>query len=443
MADELIKVLIVDDNEETRYVIQRLLEYEDDIDVIDFATDGSEAIDKVFELNPHVVLMDINMEGLNGIEATQRLRDSNVRTKIVIVSVQDDASYMREAMRAGAVDFLAKPPRPDDLIQAIRRAYRMIPEDAPETPPPTQPQQPRRDTGGLGQQQPLEPEKDGKIIGVLGLKGGIGKTTVAVSLAVGLAQANRDKSVLLVDTNTISGDVHIFLNTRGQLNVVDASYMALDGDLDFNQSNMFVQHDSGIKLLVAPRNPLESDPLPAEGFERLLDHLRTKFDYIVLDTGSAIDGAMLAIVRTSDVLLVMTQAIMPALKDAQVVMTMMRELGVNAESLEEADTDSAEVLVVLNNYNADTTRIKTDQISRFLSHEVSVIISEDPNATNALNASRPLIATDPRQYPAAADLRKLVNAVRSSLEGVAVPEQEPVPEETPTRTSGLRKLFGG
>ncbi len=128
-----IKVLIVDDNDETRDGMRRLLEYEDDLEIVDFAENGMVAIEKVREHQPHVVLMDINMPVLDGLAATQRIRAESPRTQVVIVSVQDDANYMREAIRAGAADFVAKPINSDELAEAIRRAYGKI---TPDTPAP-------------------------------------------------------------------------------------------------------------------------------------------------------------------------------------------------------------------------------------------------------------------------------------------------------------------
>src|SRR5574341_1243675 len=107
MADK-IKVLIVDDNETTRDGTRRLLEYEDAVEIVGYAEDGVEAIERVKDLNPDVVLMDINMPRMTGIEATQRLQVEAPRTQVIVVSVQDDAHYLKEAFRAGAVDFVAR-----------------------------------------------------------------------------------------------------------------------------------------------------------------------------------------------------------------------------------------------------------------------------------------------------------------------------------------------
>jgi len=122
MEDKEFTVLIVDDQEETRKNISRLLQFENDISVIGTARTGQDAIKQTLALDPDVVLMDINMPDMDGIEATERIKEQTHHTQVVILSVQGDTNYMRRAMAAGASDFLTKPPKSDELISVIRRS---------------------------------------------------------------------------------------------------------------------------------------------------------------------------------------------------------------------------------------------------------------------------------------------------------------------------------
>ena len=124
MADK-IRVLIVDDVAETRENIRKLLQFEADVDVVGAARSGKEGIQLSQELDPDVVLMDINMPDIDGISATESIRQKSPQIQVVILSVQNDQNYMRRAMLAGARDFLSKPPVGDELISAIRRAGEM------------------------------------------------------------------------------------------------------------------------------------------------------------------------------------------------------------------------------------------------------------------------------------------------------------------------------
>ena len=125
MAVEKIRVLIVDDIAETRENVRKLLQFEADVDVVGTARSGREGIQFSQEMDPDVVLMDINMPDIDGISATEEIRQRSPHIQVVILSVQGDQNYMRRAMLAGARDFLTKPPMGDELISAIKRAGEM------------------------------------------------------------------------------------------------------------------------------------------------------------------------------------------------------------------------------------------------------------------------------------------------------------------------------
>ena len=126
---EKFRVLIVDDVAETRENVRKLLQFESDIEVVAAARTGREAIQLSQEANPDVVLMDINMPDMDGIQATEAIRQKMPAVQVVILSVQGDQNYMRRAMLVGARDFLTKPPMPDELVAAIRRAGKMAREE--------------------------------------------------------------------------------------------------------------------------------------------------------------------------------------------------------------------------------------------------------------------------------------------------------------------------
>src|SRR3954452_6067654 len=122
MADR-IKVLIVDDIPETRDHLSKLLGFETDVEVVGAAAGGLEAIEMATTLHPDVVLMDINMPGMDGITATEQLAAQAPATAVVMMSVQGEADYLRRSMLAGAREFLVKPFSSDELTASIRQVY--------------------------------------------------------------------------------------------------------------------------------------------------------------------------------------------------------------------------------------------------------------------------------------------------------------------------------
>ena len=135
-VDDRIRVVIVDDIAETRENIRKLLQFENDIEVVGVARTGIEGINVAKEMRPDVMLMDINMPDMDGIVATETIRRTIPHTQIVILSVQGDTNYMRRAMLAGARDFITKPPSIDDLTSAIRRAGKMAIDERSKAPVP-------------------------------------------------------------------------------------------------------------------------------------------------------------------------------------------------------------------------------------------------------------------------------------------------------------------
>lgn len=119
-----ITVLIADDHTIVRKGLCALLAEESDIEVVGDAKDGRETISKVEQLQPDVVLMDISMPGLNGMDATRQIKKRFPDTKILILSMHSNDKYVFETLQAGASGYLIKRTAPVDLIKAIHVAYR-------------------------------------------------------------------------------------------------------------------------------------------------------------------------------------------------------------------------------------------------------------------------------------------------------------------------------
>ncbi|MBE3596908.1 MAG: response regulator transcription factor [Hydrogenibacillus sp.] len=119
-----IRIVIADDHALFREGLKRILELEEDIEVIGEAGDGEEALRLVEALDPDVVLMDINMPRLNGAEATQAIHQRNPDAKIIILSIHDDEQYVYRALNLGAVGYLLKEVDSPTLVEAVRLVAR-------------------------------------------------------------------------------------------------------------------------------------------------------------------------------------------------------------------------------------------------------------------------------------------------------------------------------
>lgn len=117
-----IRVIVADDHALVRDGIKALLSLTPDIEVIGEATDGRQAIDKCRELQPDVILMDIAMPGLGGLEATLELKHEAPKTRVLVLTQYDDAEYVRRFLKIGVAGYVLKRMLGSDLASAIRSA---------------------------------------------------------------------------------------------------------------------------------------------------------------------------------------------------------------------------------------------------------------------------------------------------------------------------------
>jgi len=123
LKDNMIKILLVDDHRLVREGFAQMLELEEEFIVIGQAANAKEALKKALELKPDIILMDIKLPGVNGIEATRMIKKELLDTEIIILSMYDEEEYVREAVRAGATGYVLKDISQEDLIRTIRVVF--------------------------------------------------------------------------------------------------------------------------------------------------------------------------------------------------------------------------------------------------------------------------------------------------------------------------------
>lgn len=400
MALTKTRVLIVDDIAETRETIRKLLQFESDIDVVGVAKSGREGIQFAQELDPDVVLMDINMPDLDGIATTEEIRKKSPHIQIVILSVQGDQNYMRRAMLAGARDFLTKPPMGDELISAIRRAGEMAQIEREKNA--KQQFSASQAAGLLLSPNALTPASNGKIITVYSPKGGTGCTTIAVNLAIALH--NEDTRTVLVDANLQFGDVAVFVNEQGKNTILELAPRVDELDPDLVEE-ILIKHDaSGVRILAAPQRPEMAEKVSPEQFTRVLKFLQRMYSYVVVDTSTNLTDMILSTFDISDVIVLVTTQEIPAIKNARLFLDLLHTIGIVKEH----------VVFVMNRYDKKIT-ITPQRVSDNLKHEVSVIIPLDGKvAVAAVNRGVPFML-DNKSQPVGRGIFSLAQAVRAKL----------------------------
>ncbi|NCP87585.1 MAG: hypothetical protein CO094_08480 [Anaerolineae bacterium CG_4_9_14_3_um_filter_57_17] len=396
MADK-IRVLIVDDVAETRENVRKLLQFESDIEVAGAARSGREAVQMTQELKPDVVLMDINMPDMDGIAATEMIRQRDQITQIVILSVQGDPNYMRRAMLAGARDFLTKPPMADELISAIRRAGQMAQTERSKAV------QIASAPAMAMAQQMAAGLSNGKVIMVYGPKGGVGTTTIAVNLAVALN--NTETNVALIDAKLQYGDVAIFLNEQGKNTILDLAPRADELDADVVESVMIKHSASGLHVLAAPSRPEQAEQVTPDQFSKLVKRLRQMYAYIIVDTASALNDITLAALDGCDVVILVVTQDIPSIKNARLFLDLLQSIGVQRNR----------VCFVMNKYDKRIS-ITPEKVAENLKQAVGGVIPLDERTViPAVNRGIPFMI-DNKVQPCARAVLDLAGNLRAQLE---------------------------
>lgn len=397
-AGDKIRVVIVDDVSETRENVRKLLQFESDVDVVGLARTGREAIQITQELNPDVVLMDINMPDMDGITATEAIHAQQPAIQVVILSVQSDQNYMRKAMLAGARDFLTKPPMGDELISAIRRAGAMAQTERAKN---VQVHQPLPTAGNIGL-MPVFSAPKGKIVTVYSPKGGSGCTTIAVNLALTLH--NEDTRVALVDGNLQFGDVAVFVNEQGKNTIVDLAPRADELDPEIVDEVMLKHAASGLHILAAPPRPEYAEKVSSGQFARVLEYLKQIYSYIVIDAASMLTDVTLAAIDVSDLVVLVSTQDIPSIKNCRLFLDLSQTLGIERER----------ILFVMNRYDK-RINITPERVAENLKQEVSSVIPlDEATVVKAVNRGVPFVLESKNQ-PASRGIFSLAESVRARI----------------------------
>lgn len=365
-----ITVVIADDIPTTRDDIKRLLYFEEDIEVIGEASDGYEAVALAEELKPDVILMDINMPRMDGIEATERITTNNPQTAIVIISIQGENEYLKKAMAAGAREYLIKPFTAKELSETIRRVY--------ET-------QQKRNMAWMGTkiEKPENlPQKRGKIISFFSTKGGVGKTVVAVNLAMQLSK-DVQKKVVLLDLDLSAGDAALMLNIAPITSIVDL--VKEQEELNYNLLEVFLlPHVSGLKLLAAPERPEFSEYVTSKHVEEILRILKDNFDYIVVDLPAYYSDTNISVLEASEYIILLLNQDITSLKRAKIDFEILKKLNLEQK-----------VKVVLN--KKGNSGFKPEDIEKVLGTKIfSSLIEDERTVVSSVNKGNPFVLSAPK-----------------------------------------------
>lgn len=301
------RVLVVQDLETAVQLRQVLLN--EGYEVVETYT-GEQALDIVTRQGIDIAIVEIALAGMDGNELCRQLRALELTRNmpILVLTAKNEVNDKVQAFQAGADDYLIKPFQTQELVYRLR--------------------------GLLG--RPIKhfeaPSKDtarGQIFALFGTKGGVGRTTIGVNLAVAL-QRRTKKKVVIFDADFFFGDIALHLNLPPAHTILDLvkSIDELDEEM---VDQVLAQHSSGVRALISPRNPEEVDLITAAHIERLLDFLAATHDYVIVDCQTSYDERTLMSLGKADVILLIIRPEVGSVKNMAVFSELAAKLDLSFE----------------------------------------------------------------------------------------------------------------
>jgi pilus assembly protein CpaE len=392
----VIKVLIVDDIPETREHLSRLLGLEREVDVAGTAGSGEEAIQLAMELRPDVIVMDINMPGLDGIASAEIISQRLPNSPIIMMSVHGEAEQLKRSMLAGAREFLVKPFSGDELATSIKRVHER--------------ELVRREQMSSAVGVPAasltasDNSEDHQVVAVFSPKGGAGRTTLATNLALSLRQETNQR-VALVDANLQFGDVGVLLNLNPKnRSMVDAVERG-EPDRDILDSVM-IDHSTGIRVLLAPPAPEGADLVTPAYLRKMIDLLRENHDWVVIDLPSGLNDHTLGTLDAADQIVVV----------AALEITTIKNVRLFLEVADQLDYERSKIRLVINRSDA-SQGIRIGDVEASIRRSIDgTIVSDGRLAVLAVNRGVPFVVSHP-ESPLSRDVVKLARTLAGEVGG--------------------------
>lgn len=289
------------------------------------------------------------------------------------------SDILLKAIRTGAKEFLSQPIGEEEVKEAVLRCKK------------------RRDAGNN-----KEPAKAGKVVSVIGSKGGVGTTTVAVNLAVATAEKEDVTSVILIDMNLLFGEIPIFMEMKPKYHWGEIARQVYRLDSDFLM-NILSKHRSGVYVLPSPSYfHYDQEEIP-KIIERVLQLARSMFDVVIVDGGHSLGRISSKSLEISDKVLLISTMSVPCLSNTNKLLESFRALGYPKKEC---------VKIVMNRYEKNS-EISLKDAAESLHADIFWTLPNDYKVTmTAINQGKPLSEIAPNSR-----IRKSLGKLADSLMG--------------------------
>ena len=304
---------------------------------------------------PDLLMLEMDEDRTKTFGLINSILAASPSTEIFLTAPLTESVVLLEVLRAGVKEFIPQPVNPAEVEDAFNRFKERHKLRPPET------------------------TKRGKLINIIGSKGGVGTTTVAVNLAISLLQSQENRSVVLVDLNPQFGDAALFLDIEPAHTLGDVAKNLERLDETYLRS-ILSQHPSGLYLLPSVNAVEEIGTMTAETAERTLGLLQESFDYVIVDSGDSLADTTLAVLNMSPILLLVSNLTVPALRSTKRLLDIFSHVGYPRENIE----------IIINRFQK-RTEVSVQDMEDLLGKKVFWKIPNDYFATmEAINKGKPL-----------------------------------------------------
>ena len=317
--------LLVADNKDNLNNIKRMLSNIDDVHIVGEAENGETALEAIRELQPHIVIANLDLEGINGIKLTETILSEFPHIQFIIISIKSSPESFRDAMKSGAKDYLIQPFSSEDLADAIHNVFNKWLKDKDDL---------------------FVENTNAKIIGLFSTKGGVGKTTLAVNIAVALA--SRGKKTLLIDSSLQFGDVAVTLDLHPKSTIYDIVEKN-EFSVDYIEKRMTKHSDSGLNVLVAPKEPVQAENITGKYLQQIIELVKPLYQFVIIDMPVTITDKELAILDKVGLLFLVSTPEITSLKNTKILL----------KTLQDISYDISKVKIILNKVLPDVGSYKT------------------------------------------------------------------------------------
>lgn len=378
---QTIKILIAEADLEKRIGLKKLLFQvptdvksilrNKEVEIVGEAESVKEVEILAAKLSPEIILMSSNIEGVN---AVCRIAYTFPSSSIIIISehslTQDE---FKKTMLAGIRSFLVQPIDQLELHKVIIELFEINNQ-----------KRERLETTILS-----TPVTRSKIIAMFGATGGVGRTLLSTNLAVFMAKYLNatNKKVALLDLDLQFGDIAIMLNLTPTKTITGLSKeISESGDIDDELFESYlIKYRDKLAVLPAPLKPEEADLVKAEHIEKILDKIRNKYHYTIIDCSRTLSEPILVALGAADVLILLLTLDIPTIKNAKLALEVMEKLGF-----------SSKVKIVVNRANTQMG-ISIVEVKEALATPIMELIpSNGPVAIPSVNEGIPFVIKQPK-----------------------------------------------